>query len=268
MKKILLVAGLVIAFSFVAGPILAKADTVADIQAEIAQLMAQIAVLQQQMTAAQQGQSSTATTTPVAPVFCHNFNTGFGIVNYASYSSSDPINAQSDLTALENILTSGGFAPAATFSTSTFDKTVAQGVMAFQKNYGLAQSGWVSIAMRAKLNSLYGCGTNPPQPVSRTPNWTCGWGQCVNGYQSEGAVDSNSCGLPSSGVTIACPALARACVPSNSSITINSVSGPNSLNVGQTGTWQVNATAPSGSNLTYSVDWGDAYYPLARLAIC
>ena len=44
----------------------------------------------------------------------------------------------------------------------------------------------------------------------------------------------------------------------NSNITINSVSGPNSLNVGQTGTWTVNATGPNGANLTYSVDWGDS----------
>ena len=51
--------------------------------------------------------------------------------------------------------------------------------------------------------------------------------------------------------------------PPTSNITINSVSGPNSLNVGQTGTWMVNATAPSGTNLTYNVDWGDMVYPIA-----
>jgi peptidoglycan hydrolase-like protein with peptidoglycan-binding domain len=49
-------------------------------------------------------------------------------------------------------------------------------------------------------------------------------------------------------------------IPQN--ITINSVSGPNSLNIGQTGYWTVNATAPSGTNLTYSVNWGDGYQPL------
>lgn len=42
-------------------------------------------------------------------------------------------------------------------------------------------------------------------------------------------------------------------------ITINSVSGPNSLKIGQSGTWTVNATGPSGANLTYSVDWGERY---------
>lgn len=44
---------------------------------------------------------------------------------------------------------------------------------------------------------------------------------------------------------------------STSSITINSVSGPTSLSVNQTGTWSLNVTAPSNTNLTYSVDWGD-----------
>jgi hypothetical protein len=46
---------------------------------------------------------------------------------------------------------------------------------------------------------------------SCTPNWTCGWAPCQNGYQGMTAVDSNNCGLPSTGVQIACPALARQC---------------------------------------------------------
>jgi peptidoglycan hydrolase-like protein with peptidoglycan-binding domain len=57
------------------------------------------------------------------------------------------------------------------------------------------------------------------------PNWQCGWGPCIippcvpgsnsvactNGTQSQVAVDSNNCGVPSSNVNIACPALARIC---------------------------------------------------------
>jgi hypothetical protein len=41
------------------------------------------------------------------------------------------------------------------------------------------------------------------------------------------------------------------------SIVINSVTGPNSLNVGQTETWVFNITAPAGTKLTHSIDWGD-----------
>ena len=47
--------------------------------------------------------------------------------------------------------------------------------------------------------------------TSCTPNWTCGWGPCKNGYQGMTAVDSNNCGLPAVNIEIACPAIARAC---------------------------------------------------------
>ena len=45
-------------------------------------------------------------------------------------------------------------------------------------------------------------------------------------------------------------------------IVINSVSGPTSIGVNQTGTWQLKVTAPANTNLNYSVDWGDNFaYP-------
>ena len=54
--------------------------------------------------------------------------------------------------------------------------------------------------------------------TSCTPNWQCGWGECKNGYQGMTAVDSNNCGLPSNGVQIVCPALARLCIVSSSGL--------------------------------------------------
>jgi peptidoglycan hydrolase-like protein with peptidoglycan-binding domain len=45
--------------------------------------------------------------------------------------------------------------------------------------------------------------------------------------------------------------------PNYNNPTISGVSGPQSLNVNQTGTWTVNAFDPNGGNLSYSVDWGD-----------
>jgi len=39
--------------------------------------------------------------------------------------------------------------------------------------------------------------------------------------------------------------------------TISGVSGPQTLNVNQTGTWKVKATNPGRGTLSYSVDWGD-----------
>ena len=50
---------------------------------------------------------------------------------------------------------------------------------------------------------------------SCTPNWSCGWAPCTGGYQGMKAIDSNNCGLPSTGVQIACPALARQCAVTN-----------------------------------------------------
>ncbi|MBI1882766.1 MAG: peptidoglycan-binding protein, partial [Chlamydiae bacterium] len=40
---------------------------------------------------------------------------------------------------------------------------------------------------------------------------------------------------------------------------ISGVSGPQSLNVNQQGTWSVSASDSNGGNLTYAVNWGDVY---------
>ena len=42
---------------------------------------------------------------------------------------------------------------------------------------------------------------------------------------------------------------------------ISGISGPQSLTVNETGTWQVSAYDSNGGNLSYSVNWGDEYYP-------
>jgi len=63
------------------------------------------------------------------------------------------------------------------------------------------------------------------KPNACIPNWQCGWGQCIippcapgsnsvactKGTQTQIAIDSNNCGLSSSNINIACPALARVC---------------------------------------------------------
>ena len=61
------------------------------------------------------------------------------------------------------------------------------------------------------------------QPVKNssstcTPSWKCDWGTCVNGYQSQVVKDQNNCGLSSSGINIACPALAKVCSSPNEPI--------------------------------------------------
>lgn len=53
----------------------------------------------------------------------------------------------------------------------------------------------------------------------------------------------------------------------NGAISITDVSGPNSLTVGQSGTWRVTTNAPSGSNISVSVDWGEYnQYPVYMAA--
>lgn len=42
-----------------------------------------------------------------------------------------------------------------------------------------------------------------------------------------------------------------------STIVINSVMGPTSIGVNQTGTWQVKVITPTNTGLIYTVDWGD-----------
>jgi peptidoglycan hydrolase-like protein with peptidoglycan-binding domain len=72
---------------------------------------------------------------------------------------------------------------------------------------------------------------------------------CVAGTVVSTGIDANGCQLPP-----------KCIVPgANLPPVISGVSGPTILNVGQTGTWTVNASDPENSDLSYSVDWGDEF---------
>lgn len=43
------------------------------------------------------------------------------------------------------------------------------------------------------------------------PNWKCDWGACMNGYKSQVPVDLNSCGIPVTQASIACPFSTQQC---------------------------------------------------------
>ena len=110
------------------------------------------------------------------------------------------------------------------------------------------------VQLQQKINAILA----QQQVTVCTPNWTCGWGQCTNGYQSQVATDSNNCGSPSSNASIACPALARICnLLTNLPPVISGITAPTTLNVGQTGTWTVNAYDQENGSLGYLVNWGD-----------
>lgn len=63
------------------------------------------------------------------------------------------------------------------------------------------------------------------------------------------------------GVPSSCPALPYC--QSGNRVIINSISGPTSLGVGEKGAWTINATVPAGTNVSYSVNWGENLnYPM------
>lgn len=171
----------------------------------IAQLTQQIAQIQ-----AQQAQTTT---------WCHTFTTNLG---YANSGTSEVLQLHTALQK-ENI----SYSPDG-------DNVYAIGtyyaIIQFQAKYRITQTGGVGPITMAKLNSLYGCKPTPtptPPPIACTPNWTCGWGTCSSGYQSQVPIDSNNCGLSSSDANIACTALARMCTAPISTQPYVSVSTPN-----------------------------------------
>lgn len=133
----------------------AKAQTTADLQAQIASLMAQIKALQSQL----------GKITPSSEVWCHNFNTNIraGDQNL-------------ETTELVRSLVKEGFLNQDEMfqdgrTELNFDERIASAVTGFQQKYaseiltpaGLKYgTGFVGAGTRAKLNKLYGCGNSMP----------------------------------------------------------------------------------------------------------
>ena len=90
---------------------------------------------------------------------------------------------------------------------------------AFGGPQGLSVGTYTVVVGQNESSSLM-TGTLTVSQTVCTPNWQCGWGPCLNGSQSQIAVDPNKCGLSSSNVNIACPMLARICSPSEASNTM------------------------------------------------
>ena len=114
-----------------------------DNSALIAQITAQIAQLQAELQAMLSSQG-----------WCHTFNTNLGFANSGSSEVGD----------LHTALQAQGFLYSPD-STNTYAQATANAVMQFQAKYDIRQTGFVGIATRAMLNSLYRCGatavTNP-----------------------------------------------------------------------------------------------------------
>lgn len=104
-------------------------------------------------------------------------------------------------------------------------------VMAWQARWGLVADGMFGMKSRANWVAHGGNSGNFPDGC-----------ESASGY-------SRTTGQP-------CYALPSA----KSSVVISGVSGPQKLNIGETGTWTVTASDKSGGTLSYSVLWGDEKY--------
>lgn len=142
-------------------PVFASADTISELQAQIASLMAQVKQLQAQLSQAQ-GQQSTK--------WCHTFNTDLKISD-----RGDEVTALRNALVLErfSVTSEGGDKGG-----NLFDEYIASAVSSFQQKYkseiltpaGLySPTGYVGGRTRTKLNAIYGCGNTIPVPAIPSP---------------------------------------------------------------------------------------------------
>jgi len=117
---------------------LSVSDKISCLQQAISDLIAQIAQLLAQLQGQQGGQT-----------WCHTFT------NYLTANSTN-----GEVSYLQTALTKQGFNVSGDTS-GIFGDDTAAAVVQFQAKYGIRQTGTVGPLTRAKLNSLYGCGTNP-----------------------------------------------------------------------------------------------------------
>ena len=158
--------------------------------------------------------------------------TCISLQNNLKYKASDATK-NGEVSILQDFLQSQGYLN--TDPTGYFNLATVSASKAFQTANGLTADGSVGPITRAKINAV-SCGT---VPVS-TGTLPAG---CILNYKF-----SPLTGIP--------------CVPTpfSSSPAISGVSGPQQLNVNQSGTWTVTASDRSGGNLSYSVVWGDEGY--------
>lgn len=204
-KSLFIISFLVLIILFSAGFV--KAKTV-DNSALIAQLKAEIAELSLQLDQLQSQQIIV----PATSTWCYTFTNNLKIGD-----SGDQVKALQTALSKEGLFSgpvTGKFWEKTDLAVKNFQEKYTSDILT--PNKLTKGTGYIGLSTRTKLNNLYACWTNNstipnPPSVACTPNWTCGWGTCINNSQLQVAVDSNNCGLPSSSTNIACPALARVC---------------------------------------------------------
>ncbi len=231
-----------------------EATLIAQLEAIIMQLIDQLKARGFSVGANGAVTRSTDPSTPAPVVFCHNFNQNL------KFGDDLDENGNGDMKYLKQVLRMEGFTQDLSESRNTlhalFGESTAEAVVSFQKKYGISQTGFVGPITRAKLNSLYGCGNQAPNPHADGVICTADEMHCPDGsYVSRVAPSCQFRSCPSS-TTFRHEHPHEPPIAMMNAV-INGVSGPQSLNINQQGAWTVNAYDPTGGSLSYSVVWGD-----------
>jgi|GEM_PF-3339685 len=177
------------------------------------------------------------------------------IVNNLRYQSRD-VSTNGEVSTLQDFLQSKNYLH--TEPTGYFGLLTLQAVKDFQSANGINATGFVGPITRGKIKALT-CGAGTGTGTTTTtiiPG-------CANGalYSSQ---TGEKCTTTTTTYPPGCTSnqgysttTGQPC--SSSSVVISGVSGPQTLNVGQQGTWKVTAYDKNGGNLSYSVNWGDEY---------
>src|SRR3989344_1941230 len=167
------------------------------------------------------------------------------------YKSRD-INTNGEVSTLQDFLQSENYLNSE--PTGYFGLLTLKAVKDFQSANSINPTGYVGPITRAKISTLT-CGTTT-DPLPTYPIPGCPPGALYNSQTGERCVTTTPTFPPgcssNSGYS---STTGQPC--GNNNPVISGVSGPQSLNVNQQGTWTVKAYDKNGGNLSYSVYWGD-----------
>jgi hypothetical protein len=236
-------AGLGIALLFT--PLLASADMLSDLQAQVQALLAQIKILQAQ---ADQGPGSTYSSGGTSAAYCDLPTRSLTLDDSDADTKGDVSRLQKFLAQDSSIYPEG-------IITGYFGPATLRAVQRWQASHGLASSGnpdttgygYVGPKTRSAMAS--GCGSGQISTTQTTPLPTPTTEtvyQCPDGTTVFGG-DESSCSVTTTTTS------------NYGAPVVSGIKGPASLAAGQTGTWTVVASVPNqqGAQLSYSVVWGD-----------
>src|SRR3989338_2392299 len=225
---------------FLASPLLASADTLSDLQAQIAQLLEQIKVLQQKVN---QSPNQTQSASPVPPPV---YTSCVSLSNSLTLDDTDA-DTDGDVSTLQQFLAQDSSIYPSGRITGYFGPSTLRAVQRWQASHGLASYGdvdstgygYVGPKTRAAMAASCGNVTQPTEPTYPFPDqpteprvcpMTMIVPSCAVGYRPGGTCNQEC--IPDSNSRVSAPV-------------VNGIDGPASLNAGQSGTWTANASVPN-----------------------